>query len=352
MFEFAGATLRGMRRVTAFAPGRVNLIGEHTDYNGGLCLPFALGLGLRVSAESLNRDQVEVEACDFGERDRFQLGAIEPASSWRAYVRGIASELLSAGHALRGARLEIRSELPAGGGLASSAALTIATAFALLGAAGLPIPESRVLAGLCCRVENEWAGAETGPMDQLAILCATAGHAMRIDATATTVDQVPLELGDWTLSLLDSGGRHDHAAGAYNERHEECRRACALLGIDSLRGLRPGEAQRLPQPLDRRVRHVITENERVERMVGALQRSDLTEVGRLLDEGHASLRDDYEVSAPAIETAVDRLRAAGASGVRMTGGGFGGFVLGLFAPGAQPPEEALRVRVGGGVRIV
>jgi galactokinase len=340
-----------MRRVTAFAPGRVNLIGEHTDYNGGLCLPFASDRGLTITAEPLDRNEIEVLACDLGERDRFSLDAITRAPGWRAYVRGVASELVSAGHAPRGARLEIRSALPAGGGLASSAALTIAASLALLRVAGQPAPEPVSLARLCSEVENEWAGAETGLLDQLAILCAGSGQAARIDTATASVEAVPLALGEWTLRLLDSGVRHAHAGGGYNERRGECRRACALLGIDSLRQASPDDVERLPPPLDHRLRHVLTENARVDRMVSALRGADLARSGALLDEGHASLRDDYAVSVPAVEEAVARLKASGAAGARMVGGGFGGHVLGLFPPGASAPEDALPVSVGGGVRV-
>lgn len=341
-----------MRRVTAFAPGRVNLIGEHTDYNGGLCLPFATDLGLTVTGEPLDRSEVEVLARDLRERDRFSLDAITPAPGWRAYVRGVAAELLSGGHALRGTRLEIRSELPAGGGLASSAALTIAASLALLRVAGQPAPEPASLARLCSRVENEWAGAATGLLDQLAILSAGSGQAVRIDTTTASVEPVPLVLGEWTLRLLDSGVRHAHASGGYNERRAECRRACALLEIDSLRRAAPDDVERLPPPLDRRLRHVLTENARVERMVDALRGSDLVRAGALLDEGHASLRDDYAVSVPAVEQAVARLKDSGAAGARMVGGGFGGHVLGLFPPGASPPGDAFPVSAGGGVRVM
>ena len=344
-----------MRRLTVFAPGRVNLIGEHTDYNGGLCLPFAIDRGLTITAECVDVAEIEVHACDIGAHDRFSLEAIAPVPGWRTYVRGVASELLSAGHALHGTRLEIRSELPAGGGLASSAALTIASALALLETAGRAPPEPLVLARLCARVENEWAGAETGLLDQLAILCARPGHAVRIDTAGESgeaaMEPVPLVLGNWTLCLLDSGARHAHADGGYNERRAECREACALLGVDSLSEAQPRDVARLPPPLDRRARHVLTENSRVERMVDALQRSDLSGVGMLLDEGHASLRDDYEVSVLAVEEAVARLQAAGARGARMVGGGFGGHVLGLFAPGAAPPPGAVPVYPGGPAAI-
>jgi galactokinase len=337
--------------VNVFAPGRVNLIGEHTDYNGGLCLPFAIDCGLTVSAEPLGRHQVEAHAHDIAEVDRFSLGAVEPASGWRAYVRGAASELISAGYRLRGARLAIRSELPAGGGLASSAALTIATALAMLTAAEQPVPEPIALARLCGRVENAWAGAETGLLDQLAILLASSEQAIRLDMATLAADPVPLALGRWTLCLLDSGARHAHAAGEYNARRAECRKACELLGIETLSEASAGDAVRLPPPLDRRARHVLSENARVDSMADALWRSDFDEAARILDEGHASLRDDYEASAPAVENSIARLREAGARGARIVGGGFGGHVLGLFPPGVSPPREARLVGVGRGPSV-
>ena len=341
-----------MGRVIAFAPGRVNLIGEHTDYNGGLCLPFAIDQGITVAATPLGVREIEVHARDLGASDRFLLTAIEPAFGWRAYVRGVAAELAAAGRGLTGARLEITSDLPAGGGLASSAALTIATALALLAAAGEEPPPSAELARLCARVENVWAGADTGLMDQLAILCARPAHAARIDLATETVRPVPLALDGWTLWLRDSGVRHEHAAGEYNRRREECRRACELLGIETLRAAGARDPARLPPPLDRRVRHVITENARVERAVHALGRSDLAELGKLLDEGHTSLRDDYETSAPAVDETVAQLRATGAAGARMVGGGFGGQVLALFPPDAVAPEQAMPAIPRQGARML
>jgi galactokinase len=342
-------------RVTAFAPGRVNLIGEHTDYNGGLALPFAIARGITVAAEPMPGDEVEAHALDLGELDRFSLEAVEPASGWRAYMRGAVAELTAGGHRLRGTRVLIRSELPAGAGLASSAALTIAACLALLGIAEEPRPEPRAFARLCARVENVWAGAQTGLLDQLAILMSRAGHAVRLDTATLAAESVCLALGDWTLWMLDSGARHAHghsqAGGGYNERRAECRAACAMLGTQTLSEASADAAAGLPGPLDRRVRHVLSENARVESMAAALRASDPDEAGRLLDEGHASLRDDYDVSVPAVENAVGRLRAAGASGTRMVGGGFGGHVLGLFPPGADPPPGAWPVTAEAGARL-
>jgi galactokinase len=341
-------------RVTAFAPGRVNLIGEHTDYNGGLCLPFAFGRGVTVVAEPLAGDEVEVHAVDLGEHDRFPLGAPAAAAGWRAYVRGVAAELHAAGHRLAGARIHITSTLPAGGGLASSAALTIGCALALLDVAGASAPPAAALAAVCARVEELWAGAETGLLDQLAILSAEPGHAvlldMRLDPASSALRQVPLSLAGWRLFLLDSGVRHDHTAGGYNVRRAECRKACELLGVESLSAAAPADVAGLPPPLDRRARHVLSENARVARMVEALERPDMEEVARLLAEGHASMRDDYEVSAPAVEDTVALLQTSGARGARMIGGGFGGHVLGLFPPGAEPPRQAIPIDANGRVR--
>jgi galactokinase len=340
-------------RVTAFAPGRVNLIGEHTDYNGGLCLPFAIDRGVTVAAEPMAGDEIEAHALDLGELDRFRLGAVEPMGGWRAYVRGAAAELAAGGHELRGARILIRSELPPGGGLASSAGRTIARA--LLGGAAQPAPEPGSFAAVCARVENDWAGAQTGLLDQLAILCSRPGHAVRLDTATLAVETVRLALGEWTLWLLDSGARHAHAGaavrGGYNQRREECRAACNLLGTKTLSEASPDAVARLPEPLARRVRHVLGENARVTGMAEALRHSDFEEAGRLLDEGHASLRDDYEVSVPEVEKAVACMHRAGACGARMVGGGFGGHVLGLFPPGANPPPKAWPVRADGGVRL-
>jgi len=339
--------------IRAWAPGRVNLIGEHTDYNDGLALPFAIERGVTVTAERAKGDAVRARALDLGEEDAFPLAdpARPPrATGWRAFVRGTVTELRAAGHALAPARLEIEGDVPQGSGLSSSAALEAALCLALLGAAGAPEPDRRELARLCSRVENDWVGAETGLLDQLASLYGEEGHALCIDFATLDIEPVPLALGEWRLVTVDSGAAHEHAAGGYNERRAECRRACALLGVDSLRDA--PEDPDLPAPLFRRVRHVLSENARVRAMVDALAGGDLAEAGRLLDASHASLRDDYEASVPEVERAVGRLKAAGAAGARMVGGGFGGHVLALLPPGAEPPEDALEVRPGPAARVL
>jgi galactokinase len=346
--------------VRARGPGRVNLIGEHTDYNQGLALPFAIDRGVTVTATPAADDdddrRVTATAKDLGEQDAFDLDEPPEADGWRAFVRGTVTELRAAGHALAPCALEIEGDLDQGSGLSSSAALEAALCLALLAVAGRPEPaDRRDLARLCSRVENDWVGAQTGLLDQLASLFGEEGHAVRIDFATLAIDAVPLELGDWTLVTLDSGATHTHATSGYNERRAECAEACELLGIDSLREASADDAAGLPAPLDRRVRHVVEENARVDAMVEALTGHDLERAGELLDASHASLRDLYEVSVPEVEEAVDRLKDAGAAGARLVGGGFGGSVLGLLRPagaGVGLPRGAVAVAPGPAARLL
>ena len=338
--------------VTAFAPGRVNLIGEHTDYNDGLALPFAVAQGVTVHAEALPERRIEAFAEDFDEQDAFALDGIEPGSGWSAFVRGAAGELERAGVRLRGARVRLAGDVPQGAGLSSSAALEVALALALTTLAGSDEPDRLELAKLCSRIENEWVGARTGLLDQLASLYGEPDRALRIDFRSLDVRPVAVRLDGSRLVTLDSGESHTHAGGAYNDRRAECAKACEELGIDSLRDAALADADRLPSPLAQRARHVITENERVERTVAALKQGDLEAVGRLLDESHASLRDCYEISTPAVEAAVGRLKAAGALGARIMGGGFGGSVLGLLPADVAVPDGAVEVRPGPGACVL
>jgi galactokinase len=325
----------------------VNLIGEHTDYNGGLALPFAISRGITVTAEAAPGDRVTAHARDIGEQDEFTLAAPESAQGWQAFVRGTVAELGAAGYALTPCRLTIEGDLEQGAGLSSSAALSTALSLALLAVAGEPEPDDRrELAKLCSRVENAWVGAETGLLDQLASLCGRAGHAIRIDFRTLAIDPVPLDLGEWSLVTLDSGAAHSIAQSGYNDRRRECREACRRLGIESLSETNARDVDSLPEPLASRSRHVVTENGRVDAMVRALADGDLEEAGRLLDASHASLRDDYDASVPEVERTVEALKDAGAAGARMVGGGFGGSVLALLPPGVVAPSGALLVEPG------
>jgi galactokinase len=339
----------------AFAPGRVNLIGEHTDYNRGLALPFAIGDGVKVRAMAAGSRRVEALALDLGEADGFGLEEIEPASGWRAFVRGIVAELTERGYEVPGARFEITGTVPRGGGLGSSAAFAVALALAWAalarGAERLSSRERIELAKLCSRVEHIWVGARSGLLDQLAALFGERDHAVAIDFDSLSVCHVPLSLEGHRMVLLDSREQHMNAASGYNQRRAECEEACALLGLRSLREARLEDVERLPAPLGNRVRHVIDENERVRQAIDALERRDWLQLGRLLEASHVSSRDLYRLSTPAVESAVERLRGSGALGVRLVGGGFGGHVLGLMPPGSEAPADAFEVRAGGGAWV-
>ncbi len=337
---------------TAFAPGRVNLIGEHTDYNEGLALPFAISDGVTVRATRTEAGRIEAVATDLGRRDSFALGEIEPADGWRAFVRGAAAEVVRHGAQLTGARLEISGTVPRGSGLSSSAALEVALTMALFALSDAPVPERIELAQLCSRIENEWVGARTGLLDQLASLYGERDTAVEIDFRSLTVNRVALDLGEFSLVTLDSGERHAIAGSGYNQRRAECAGACRELGVASLREATLEMAERLPEPLAARVRHVVSENDRVRAAVRALAERDLSALGRLLDASHASLRDCYDVSTPAVEATVERLREAGALGARIVGGGFGGNVLGLLPPGVSAPEGAVTVTPGPGAALI
>jgi galactokinase len=349
--------------VIAFAPGRVNVIGEHTDYNEGLALPFAIEQGVRVRAtavggEDAAAERVEALALDLDERDSFLLSEPGPAEGWRAFVHGSVAELTAAGAPPPGARLEISGDVPRGGGLSSSAALTVALCLALLELGGGESARTWLrdrpveLARLCSRVENEWTGAQTGMLDQLASICGAPDAALAIDFRSLTVEQLPLELHGWRFAVADSGERHTHASSGYNERRRECAEACRLLGVASLRDVSAEQLGELPEPLRRRARHVLSENERVLAAIRALRAGELDALGALLSASHASLRDLYEVSTPAVEAAVARLLDAGASGARLMGGGFGGSVLGLFEPAVPVPAGAIAVAPGPGARVL
>jgi galactokinase len=348
-------------RSGAFAPGRVNLIGEHTDYNRGLALPFAIDEGVTVHARACARDSAAADrifasARDLEETDEFDLGEPRPARGWRAFVRGTVTELARAGYPLRGAHVDIAGDLPLGGGLSSSAALEVALCLALiqLGADGEGEAEldRREIAQLCARVEHRWVGAHTGLLDQLASLYGRPDAASLIDFATLRIEHVPMRLGSWRLAVADSGERHAHASSPYNQRRAECQRACELLEVASLRDAEAQQLERLPEPLRARAQHVLSENQRVLAAAEALRTGDLLALGALLDHSHASLRDCYEVSAPAVERTVRGMHEAGAAGARMIGGGFGGYVLGLFAPSVPLPEGVREVRPGAGAHLL
>ena len=328
-----------------FAPGRVNLIGEHTDYSGGYVLPFALGSGVAVAAGRGPDEAITVwSGQQSGDPDGVTAGLSgltpERVSGWAAYPLGVAWSLREAGHRLDGTRLAIEADLPMGAGLSSSAALECATALALCDVHDLEVPRSE-LAALASRAENEFTGAPTGIMDQSAALLCRAGHALLLDCRSGATEELPLDPAAAGLALVvvDTGTRHALTDGRYARRRWSCEEAARLLGVASLRDLvdRPEDARALADPeLRRRARHVVTENRRVLASAALLRRGALADVGPLLTEAHESLRDDFEVSWPQADVAVDAARSAGAAGARMMGGGFGGSVLVLTSAGLLP----------------
>jgi galactokinase len=338
--------------VTVFAPGRVNLIGEHTDYNQGLALPFAISEGVTVRARAVSAARIHAVAIDLDRQDSFALADPPRAPGWRAFVRGATAELQRAGVELRGTSLNITGGVPRGAGLSSSAALEVALTLALMALTDAPELDRVQLAKICSKVENDWVGAQTGLLDQLASLLGESDRALRIDFRTLEIQAVPLDLGGYRLVTLHSGESHSNAGSGYNERRRECAHASEQLGVESLRDATLDGAAGLPAPLNRRVEHVISENRRVQDAVAALERRDMEELGRLLDASHVSLRDCYEVSTPAVDRAVAKLHEAGALGARIIGGGFGGHVLGLMAPDARMPEGAREVRPGPGARVM
>jgi galactokinase len=318
------------------APGRVNLIGEHTDYNDGFVMPFALP-HVTVAAVSPREDGVlRLSSADVsgGVVER-HVDELLPGSDkrWTAYPAGVVWALDEAGHQITGADIHLASTVPSGAGLSSSAALEVVVALALDDLFGLGLDRA-LLARLCQRAENEYVGAPTGIMDQTASACCEAGHALFLDTRDGTRRQIPFDLAAEGMRLLvvDTQVKHSHSGGEYGKRRAGCERGAELLGVRALRdipydGLDEALARLDDDEIRRLVRHVVTEDERVERVVSLLSAGDTRGIGPVLTEGHASLRDDFRVSAPELDAVVDAALSAGALGARMTGGGFGGSAI-------------------------
>ncbi|HEX9945513.1 MAG TPA: galactokinase [Thermoanaerobaculia bacterium] len=324
-------------QVRADAPGRVNLIGEHTDYSGGFVLPLAIPQ--RTRAELAVRDDMLVRAWSANmqrhEIEEYQVGGETPGNGWLDYVQGITQVLRLAGHTLRGFELRIESDVPPGSGLSSSAALEVALLRALREAFGLEMDDVE-LALVGQKAENDFVGAPVGIMDQMVASLGDETTALFLDTRSLGYEKIPLP-GAAELVVIDSGISHRHAGGEYRTRRKECERAAELLGVSQLRDLDVQDLWRLPslpEPLDRRSRHVITENARVRSAVAALRQGDLPRLGKLLYASHESLRDDYEVSIPEIDRLVELAREEpDVYGARITGGGFGGAVVAVARHG-------------------
>ncbi|MFE1911386.1 galactokinase [Streptomyces anandii] len=319
------------------APGRVNLIGEHTDYNDGFVMPFALP-HVTVAALARRTDGVlRLHSADVpGGPVELRVDGLAPGSdkAWTAYPAGVVWALREAGHAVTGADVHLSSTVPSGAGLSSSAALEVVIASALNDLFSLGL-KGRQLARLCQRAENVYVGAPTGIMDQTASACCEAGHALFLDTRDLSQRQIPFDLAAEGLRLLvvDTRVKHAHSDGEYGKRRAGCEKGAALLGVDALRdvpyaGLDSALARLGDEEEIRRlVRHVVTENERVERVVSLLESGSPRAIGPVLTEGHVSLRDDFRISCPELDLAVDTANASGALGARMTGGGFGGSAI-------------------------
>ena len=329
------------------APGRVNLIGEHTDYNEGFVLPFALGQGVRAAASRRDDGLLELRSRQApGEPATVPLGALAPGSvaGWAAYPAGAAWALAAAGLPPGGTSVAIDADLERGAALSSSAALECATALALTELHGLSVPRPQ-LAAIARHAENEFAGIPTGIMDQSASLLCRAGHALLLDCRSGETSDVPFDLpaAGLVLLVIDTRVRHALADGRYATRRRACEEAARVLGVRSLRDVTddPGALDAIADPvLRRRARHVITENGRVLAAVALLRAGDIAGCGSLLSASHRSLRYDFEVSWPQADAAVDAAVAAGALGARMTGGGFGGSIIALARARTSPAVRA------------
>ena len=372
--ERAGRAPEGVWR----APGRVNLIGEHTDYNDGFVLPVAIDRSVVVAAA--RRDDGVLRSWSSRDRDdpvSRRVAEVGPGTSsgWSAYVEGVAWALRELGVPVPGADIVVHADLPAGAGLSSSAALESAVALALTDLAGSTVDRvALALAGQ--RAETEVVGMPCGIMDQMAVLLARVGHAVFLDTRTRATELVPFDpaAAGLTLLVIDTRVKHALVGSPYAERRRSCERAAAALGVPALRDatLDDLEAALARGALDevtfRRARHVVTENDRVLAAVDLLRRGELTPIGPALAGSHRSLRDDYEVSCPELDVAVDAAVAGGAVGARMTGGGFGGSALALtpidtvdrvtegatkvFAEAGFGPPAVFAVSIAGGAERV
>ncbi len=321
------------------APGRINLIGEHTDYNQGFVMPAAIQFYCWVAIAATNDRKIEVHSSNLGESSTFYLDHPRALGEWSDYVQGVALMLEQAGVRLTGARMLVSSEVPIGSGLSSSAAFEVSAALALLDAEPMS-RDLRRLALVCQRAENEFVGARCGIMDQFVACHGKEGHCLMLDCRS--VEHCFLSVPqDVRLVVCNTMVRHENAAGGYNARRVECEQGVILLSrqlprLSSLRDLSPAEFKHrrelLPWTIQRRCRHVINENQRVLAAAEALKKSDLATFGNLMAESHQSLRDDYEVSSPQLDLMVELANEIpGTYGARMTGGGFGGCTVNLVA---------------------
>jgi galactokinase len=334
------------------APGRVNLIGEHTDYNDGFVMPAAIDFSTWAAVAPRDDRQVVIHSENFSESAGFDLDERDPVARrhWSDYARGVAIALEQAGYRLRGANLLIRGEVPLGAGLSSSAAVEVAVGYALLEGGGFRVDRVE-LAKICQQAEGEFVGTRCGIMDQFISCNGRAGHALLLDCRSLTYQSQPLS-DDARLTICNTMVKHELAGGEYNTRRAECEAgvrhlARKLPGARALRDVTMVELEAhghdLPDAVYRRCRHVIGETARAVRAAAALELGDLTAFGRLMAESHRSLRDDYEVSCEELDLMVELAgKVEGVYGARMTGGGFGGCTVNLVrAENVEPFKRAV-----------
>jgi galactokinase len=323
------------------APGRVNLIGEHTDYNEGFVLPMAIDRTTVVAAKANDGRRVRVHSLNLNETAEFDLDDAGPKrrGRWLDYVEGVAQALEARGLALRGADILLSSDVPVGAGLSSSAALEISVGSALLGVSGVELSKVELaLAGQ--QAEHDYVGIKCGIMDQLVVACGSKGRALLIDCRSLEMSLIPLDTSSTAIAICDTRVKHELSSSEYNTRRAECERGVEMFrrwlpGIRSLRDVSLSDfrahEEQLPEPIRSRCRHVVTENARTLRAADALRADDFGEMGRLMRESHDSLRDDYEVSCRELDVLVEIASSVdGVLGARMTGGGFGGCTVNLL----------------------
>lgn len=329
------------------APGRVNLIGEHTDYNDGFALPTAVAAETRIAIRARRDRMIKAVALDFNATDSFTLDEIVPTGGWADYLRGVVTELIRNGYALRGADLAIAGNIPKGTGLSSSASLEIATIRAFLALDALPFdPVAAALIGQAA--ENGFVGMRCGNLDQLAAAAARTDAAVLIDCRHLRLTPVPLP-AECAIVIVQSGVERGLVDGAYNERRVQCEQAARALGVPALRDATLAMLERasLPGAVFRRARHVITENTRTLAAAEALRAGDYATLGRLMVDSHASMRDDFEITVPETDRLAAAMTAAcdGVGGARQTGGGFGGAVVAVTTANKVTAVQAAAAKV-------
>ena len=315
------------------APGRVNLIGEHTDYNDGYVLPMAIDRAIWIALRPREDDRIHIHSLDLGQDSVFRLGHLEKGEGWGEYPKGVAWALQEAGYSLRGWDGVITGDVPRGAGLSSSAAVELATARAFACASGFDW-DAKLMARLSQKAENQWVGVNCGIMDQMASAASQAGHALFMDCRTLDIQHAPLPQGV-AVAVLDTSTRRGLVGSAYNERREQCEAGARFFAVKALRDVSVAEFEARQHEIQdeavrKRARHIITENQRVLDAMDAMHAGDIATLGRLFNASHISLRDDFEVSSAALDQIVEAAQTQSACyGARMTGAGFGGCAVAL-----------------------